>query len=148
MENLPGYLWWKKRKRAEMIKMAIMIIAMDIIVFWALSIIGFNSFKRADLLFGGFVLLFFLVYGLYKLVLLIKSYTWKIDKYWYGVITGMYQTRHPNRRIKDSRIIATVNGKSMEGICLSQTYQCANIGDEVFLFTLGDDVVMAVHPHM
>lgn len=148
VEKMSGYLWWKKRKRTALARRALIIILMDFAIFWAVCLADLSSFKRSDLLFGCCTLLFFLGYGLYQLVLLFKSFAWRIDQYWYGTITDMYQTRHPNRRIKDSVITASISGKSMDGICLSQTYHRANIGDQVLLFTLGDDTVMVVHPHM
>lgn len=92
------------------------------------------------------LLLFLVFFSGYQLVLWGRSFRLNVTNYWFGTIVDMYCIRNRKRKIRSYRIVADVNGKTMEGVCLLRTYNLAKIGDQVLLFTLEGDRVFCVHP--
>ena len=146
--NLPGVQWWLKKRRTYLMRNFLMIFIILGIMGFAFSQLNLRELETPELIFliafGGFLLLI----ALGQLKKWAQSKHIQITNYWYGVITD---TRSEYNRRKKSRryyITADVNGKTMEGICLTQTFNRAQIGQQVLLFTLSGERVYCVHPDM
>lgn len=146
VNDLPGIRWWVKRRSSYYFRNGIIfliIVCMMVFLFWTAKD-DITSIKEAVPLV--FMFLFFLFFTGYQFVLWRRSFHWNITDYWFGTIVDTHCIRNRKRKIRSYRIIADVNGKTMEGICLLHTYNRAEIGDKVLLFTLEGDQVFCVHP--
>ena len=146
VNELPGIRWWMKQRSANYLRGGIFILVMVGIMSTVLFTAGLQDGNLKDMLFLFVFLLFFLLFAIYQFVLWGKSLKWDITEYWFGTVTDMYRYRKTRKSKKTHRIVADVNGKTMEGVCLPTTYNRARIGDRVILFTLDGDKVFCVHP--
>lgn len=146
INQLPGVCWWMRMRTKHHFRSGviflIIVIMMAVLFGMALKdISGFSEMVPLIILFG-----FFLFYTGYQFVLWKRSKQWNITNYWYGTVVDTYLIRRTKRRSRSYRIVADVEGKTMEGVCLLRTYNRAKIGDRVLLFTLEGDKVFCVHP--
>lgn len=148
MNALSGYSWWKRNSRSRYTRLFFWILMICILITAVFLMIGFDNASRAEIVVCIGMVLFLAMYDLYLLVLILRSFRWQADACWFGVITDMSIIRLPNRHVKEYRISANVDGKIMDGICLSKTYYRAQKGQRVVLFTQGNDTVYCVHPDM
>lgn len=146
--NLSGVQWWLKKRRAYLMRNFLMIFGILGILGFAFSRLDLRELDMAEILFlvifGGFMLLI----GLGQLKKWAQSKHTTITNHWYGVITGTHIEHNRKKKSRHYYITADVNGKTMEGICLTQTYNQAQKGQRILLFTLSGDRVFCVHPEM
>ncbi len=149
IEKTRSFRWWKRCQRRNHLRFFLYIVILLVIVALVVMNGGFQTETLGDALFGIVLLVFFVCYALYKLWMYFSSFFWRVDNYWYGTVKDMYTIRQiSRRRVRDRWIVANVNGKEMEGLCLTKTYNRAEIGDRVILFTIGKDTVYCVHRDM
>lgn len=148
IEDMSGYRWWIHRRRSCYFQDFLTILFVLTVFIIGMYFIGFNTFNIKELIFVAVLILLILVFAMRQLILALKTFTWKIDKYWFGTITDMRRNLKSNKKLKNYRLTVDVNGKSIEGICLTKTYYKAEVGQEVLLFTIGTDIVYCVHPRM
>ena len=146
INKLPGVRWWMKRRSNYYFRngvVVLLVVFMMGFLFWAAApeIISIKEVIPLVVMF-----LFFLFFSCYQFVLWSRSLRWDIHNYWFGKIVDTYYVRNKKRKITSYRIIADINGKTMDGVCLRATYNRAKIGDRVLLFTLDGDKVFCVHP--
>ena len=146
--NIPGIQWWLKKRRAHLLRNFLMLFFILGIMGFAFSQMNLRQLELPELLFliifGGFLLLIAL--GQFKRWL--QSKNTHITNHWYGIITDTRMEYNRRKRSRRYYITADVNGKTMEGVCLTQTYNRAQVGQRILLFTISSDRVYCVHPDM
>lgn len=148
IEDMSGYRWWIRRKRSCYFQDFLTILFVLAAFVAGMYLIGFDTFETKEIIFVTVLVLLIFAFAMRQLLLTIKTFTWQIDAYWFGTITDMRRNLKSNKKLKNYRLTADVQGKSMEGICLTKTYYKAEVGQEILLFTIGTDVVYCVHPRM
>lgn len=146
--QLSGVQWWLKKRSAYFLRNFILIFAIVGILAFAFSFLDLSTLKMSEilflLLFGGGIVLF----GIDQFVKWKQNKTITVTKYWYGTIIDAHMERNHKKKSRRYFITADVNGKTMEGSCLVQTYNLAQKGQQILLFTLSGDKVFCVHPEM
>lgn len=148
IQSLTGFIWWTKKMRKKYFESCIMLF---LIMTFFISIIwfaGIDKLTGKDIIFIAIMVFLFGGFGISQLKLYIRTFNWKIDRYWYGTITEIQRIKGSKGKTKGYRITADVGGKQLEGICLPRTYQQAEIGQQVLIFSLDSDTLYCVHPEM
>lgn len=146
IDELPGLRRWMKKRSHYYFRNGVLtlaILTMLGFLFWVAEIDDTNI---KEVLFLACFFLFVSLYSCYQFVLWVRSFKWNIGNYWFGRIIALHCIYSAKKKIRGYRIIADVNGKTMEGACLVDTYNRAKIGDKILLFTLKGDKVFCVHP--
>lgn len=154
--NFSGFQWWIKRKRSQSLKGFLFILVFTI--FFAACFIGpfismgiQNVDSGAIMVLGFMSLIFiFILWSQLKELIRYSSKSLEAEAYWLGDITGMdiEIKRSGKKRKRIYWIEADVSGKRMDGVCTLTTYNKAEIGQEILLFTFNGDKIFAVHPEM
>lgn len=146
--QLSGMQWWLKKRSAYFLRNGIMVFAILGILAFAFSHLDFSSLKISEILFlvlfGGV----FVLVGADQLTKWKRSKEVTIAEGWYGTVIDMRMERNRRKKTRHYYITADVNGKIMDGICLVQTYNRAQKGQSILLFTLSGNKVFCVHPDM
>lgn len=107
------------------------------------------EYQMKDLVFGVFGLIAFAMLAGYLVVQWIKSYSWKVQKVFYGTVIEKrrYNMHSRSKRYenKEYYVVAKIDGQIMEGKCEFESYRKLNIGDEVWLFSMGTKEWYAIH---
>ena len=150
IENLSGVQWWIKQKRKNFLSSFMFLFVILAIIGLMGFLGGVNSSATFSDMFG--LLIFILLFGFItvsQLISYFRTFSWKIDRYWYGTITDMHRIKSSKGKTKRYIIIADVgNGKQLDGICLARTYQQAEVGQQILMFSLETDKIYCVHPEM
>lgn len=144
IEESPGFKDWKRRRSKYYMQNSILILGTVILIFTGLIFAGMENFKLKEIIFAILFLLFFVGVGVSQAKKWIMSKNLKIDEYWYGTVTDMYRNLRQNKKVKNYRIVADVGEKTLEGICLLETYKRVKIGDRVVLFTVGTETIYCI----
>ena len=147
VNSLPGIRRWMKRRSKHYFRNGITFLLVVCMMFFLLWTSADNTTGIKELVPLVIMFAFFLFFACYQFVLWYRSLHWNISQYWFGTVKDTYCIRNKKRKIRSYRIIADVNGKTMEGICLLSTYNQTNTGDQILLFTLDGDKVFCVHPN-
>jgi len=150
IEDFSGVKWYIKKRRAGFLSSFLFLFAiLAVFVLMALAIGVSPSVTFSDI---AALVIFIFVFGLFtvsQLMSYLNTFKWKVDRYWYGTITDMHRIKSSKGKTKGYIIIADVgNGKQLDGRCLATTYQQAEVGQQVLLFSLGTDKIYCVHPEM
>lgn len=145
IDEFPEFINWKKRRSRYYFQNSFLIFISIILIFIGLVFSGIQNLKIIETIFIIIFCLIFLVVGIDQMKKWIKSKSLKINEYWFGTATAMYRNLRHNKKVKNYRIVADVEGKVMEGICLLDTYKRIKIGDRVLLFTIGNETIYCIH---
>ena len=148
LQQLSGYRWWLRKYRGLCLKTGVWTLLVVAVVAFGLYMAGLESFDRWEILFAGGMLLFFAGYGVYQLGLLAVSFFRKPAYCWFGTVEKTLHLRLPNRRTRALIITASVQGKTIDGVCQHKTYHLAQPGQRVVLFSYDGSHIYCVHPEM
>ena len=155
--NLSGFQWWcKKQRNTNLFALAFFILFTVLFGSTFVYNLKSNQIDSANINNNDMFILviIFLILFLVSLSLLKTTLSYinvKVNECYYGIITNFYIHREV-RNGKNKRyyyIVANVNGKEMDVKCLFETYQKAQIGQQIVLFTIqGRESLHCVHPDM
>ena len=144
--DFSGIRWWMRNRSKRYFLNGLKIVIILLVMLFLFGTAGLGKGNYEEILFLSCFFLFFLFFACYQFVLWVRSFKWNIRNLWTGTIIDTHCIRNSKKKIRSYRIIADVNGKTMEGVCLRATYNRAKIGDRILLFTLEGDKVFCVHP--
>lgn len=148
IEESSAFKDWKRRRSKYYIQNTILIWGTVILISTGLIFAGVENFELKEILFAIILLLLFGGVGAIQAKKWIKSKNQKIDACWFGTVTDMYRNLRQNKKVKNYRIVADVEGKTLEGMCLLETYKRVKVGDRVLLFTVGTETIYCIQLKM
>lgn len=147
IEQYSGYTWWLKKRKKYYRKNTMMIFLIVLIFSVALWVANKDNIEIMEFIFVTVFMLLFICVGVQQARRWLACNTLIIDNYHIGTVVSMRRNLKPNKKVKNYRITANVNGKELEGLCLLQTYGQVQPGDQVLVFCIGD-MIYCVQPYV
>ena len=126
--------------------MAVLITIVVAAITYICWIAGLDTFRKQDLLFGFAALGLFQVLAIRQFLLGQRIFHSKIERFWYGTVLAKHKVNYPNKRVKSYHITVKVSDESVYTNCLKKTYDTAQPGQRVLVFSIGASKRYCVHP--
>ncbi len=152
INELPAIKNFMKKRTKSFLK-NFLFLALFIGCFVSMIIATLNN-ENSGAKITDFIPLFFFIliiaaFAVSSFIAWIRSFSEKVNEYWFVTISNMYIDRKRTNKGRIKRkyyIVADVNEKNMEAQCSLKVYNRAQKGDEVLFFTIGDSEMYCVYP--
>lgn len=142
------FKWWKKRQRKRYLRIALLIIVLEMIVCGCVLIFPMQYIEEKDIVFGGVSMALFLclaVYFIYKCLKITSLNPTDVINVIVVEKSRFSKKRLNQRENRAYYLTAFIDGKQVEGLCEVETYRVVQVGDPAIFFRMDSKQYFAIH---